>query len=300
MNKSLKNILFFLIVFILLDNLAGIFLSQSFTTITFGTFGKINTSLKTNADVVILGSSRAMYHYDPNIIFNKTDYSCFNSGLGGYGLFYNFALLSESIKIHIPKIVILDLSPNVINDKKSYEKLNLFMPYTGKYRSFSELIQLDPNYHFLSRASNLYKYNSTLFEQFRNLTSKPKNTDGFLGLTGTIDTLTFSAFYYDHSPLDTNKLFYFKEIIKICNDNDIRLICLISPTYIKYDTSNEIIHKYNAIANTNNVEYIDHSSLQPFHLNPNYFKDQLHLNNHGATKYSEVISNYIIQDRSNN
>ena len=89
MGKSyLKYIGVFLGIILLLDFIGGRILAKRFQNLSFGTYGKINHTLKSDAQTLILGSSRALHHYNPDIISESSGLSCHNAGLGGYGLFF--------------------------------------------------------------------------------------------------------------------------------------------------------------------------------------------------------------------
>lgn len=65
---------------------------------------KENTAAKLNyifdsarEEIIILGSSRAENHFNPLIIKNETDLTCFNAGVGGQGLFFSLVELDELV-----------------------------------------------------------------------------------------------------------------------------------------------------------------------------------------------------------
>jgi len=63
-----KYIVLFFGIIIFIDFVGGIILKKYFEKISFGTYGIVNSSLKSNAEILILGSSRAMHHYNSEII----------------------------------------------------------------------------------------------------------------------------------------------------------------------------------------------------------------------------------------
>ncbi len=291
------GVLFISLIFII-DVLVGSLLEDRFFEITTGKFGTINKSLKTQSNILILGSSRALHHYNPEIFSERLNESCYNSGIGGYGLFINFAILNERVKKSLPKIVILDLSPNVIEDYKSYEKLNALLPYYKNYSSFKEIIELDPKFSKLETISNLYIYNSIYYDLFRDYLSKNRDSNnGFIPLDGNINTNNFKPFFLNQVEVDKNKITYLNKIINLCKINSIKLIGVVSPTYEKFDRNNEIINELKTIFKKNDVDFFDYSNYLKVYKDTKYFKDQLHLNAIGAKVFSTDLVKRIKNER---
>jgi len=294
-NSNIKYIILFISIIFIIDIIGGKILKSQFRNISFGTYGNINNSINSNSEIMILGSSRAMHHYNSKVLSKQTKVSCYNSGLGGYGFFYNYAILDEKIKKGNLKIIILDISPNVIVDAKSYDKLNLLLPYYKDYNSFKEIIRLDSEFSQLELASNMYLYNSTLYDFFRSsIVKKVDNNYGFLPLNGTIDENNFVPMKYNNEKIDTNKFIYLKKIINLCSLNDIKLIGVVSPTYLKYDVNNIVINQFKSVFDSNKLEFYDYSDFYKLYNTPKYFKDQLHLNKLGAEVFSEELANKIV------
>lgn len=296
MNKIyIKYGLIFFGIVCLIDISVGVILKSNFKKIEFGTYGTINSSLKESADILILGSSRALHHYDSNVISTKTGISCYNTGLGGYGIFYNYAILSETIKKKSPRIVILDLSPNVIVDDQSYNKLNTLLPYYKSHNSFKEIIELDSKFSKLELVSSMYRYNSILYDLIRdNFVNKTNINNGFIPLLEVMNVNGFKASSLEMKEIDPNKLRYLEKIIDLCSNNGIKLIGVISPTYLKYDLQNTIIQDLQKIFVSKDLEFYDYSDFSDLYKKPQYFKDQLHLNNVGAKIFTNDLSRKLI------
>jgi len=292
MKQSMKYGLLFLGLIIIIDLISGLIFKKQFKQIKFGDYGIINKSLSSDAEILVLGSSRAVHHYNPKIFSKALNKSCYNAGFGGQGLFLNYALLKESIKNHPPKVVILDLAPNIIDDKKAYTKLNLLLPYYKNYTAFKEIIQLNPEFSKLELISNLYIYNSTIYDFTRSLLLKEKEANlGFEKLNGQVDSSSFKPFFLENNEFDENKMNYLNKIIKLCKTENIKLVGVISPTYLKFDKNNRIVNKLKIIFNENNIEFYDYSNAAKFYQKTIFFKDQLHLNNLGA----DIFSNDLVE-----
>ena len=296
-SNKIQGIIVFFSLIIIVDIGSGFLLRKNFSNINYGIHGLINRGLNSKKEILILGSSRAMHHYDPEVFEDYLGLSCYNTGIGGYGIFYNYALLNEIVKKNIPKIIILDLSPNILVDKNSYKKLNVLLPYFKEYESFSEIIKLDPKFSNLELISNLYIYNSTIYEFFRDYFTKELIvTDGYLPLKGTINKTKFTPFYNSDLMIDSKKLIYIKKIIELCHKNDIELIGVVSPTYLKFDRENKLISKVKPLFSDYNFDFFNYSDLPLLYGKREFFRDQIHLNDEGAQLFSEMFSEVISSD----
>jgi len=284
----------FFLSFCLIDFSIGLFFKNKFHEIDSGAIGQISRALNSVSDLFIVGSSRAKYHYNPYIISSITNIDSYNAGLDGYGIYYNYALIMERIKINKPKVVILDISPNIFVDTSTYEKLNLFIPYSSSYESFNEIIQIKPSYSYQLRWINSIVYNSSLYDISRNYFF-PKDFDpkGYDPIRSINKDKIDKYFKYNNEEIDENKIYYFKKVLEICNKNNIELICVISPTLNKYDDENLVVDLLKEQNPYEDIHFWDYSDHYEFYGKDYLFKDQLHLNSIGADKFSIIISNRI-------
>lgn len=295
MKRSIKYLIVFVVLFFAIDFSIGLIMNRVFPGITYGTYGKVNKSLETDQEVLIFGSSRAEHHYNPEIITRETGLSCYNTGLGGYGLFYNYALLNEIVNEYKPKVVILDLSPNVIVDPKTYVKLNTFTPYYSNYSSFNEIIQLDPEFSKFKTFFKTYVYNSTLYDYVRGKITGEISENGYKGLQPEMNTTAYNRMILsDHEIFDTTKKEYLAKFIDTALEHNVRLICMVSPTYEKYDINNRIIHEMEELIVSKGVEFYDFSDYEKLYQKPQFFKDQLHVNTKGVEIFNREVSNLIV------
>ncbi len=61
------------------------------------------------SDVLMLGSSRCVYHYVPSIISDSISMSVYNGGFAGSCIYSYYMVLNYILARHTPKIVCLDL-----------------------------------------------------------------------------------------------------------------------------------------------------------------------------------------------
>ena len=92
------------------------------------TISKIRYTFHTEEDILILGSSRAQHHYNPETLVKGTDLTAYNGGLGDQPAF-SLVQLSETVSRYKPKAVILDVTPDFRYDHDSNPRLKILGPY---------------------------------------------------------------------------------------------------------------------------------------------------------------------------
>jgi hypothetical protein len=303
MKKNLINVLLFLILFFGIDFTIGIVAKNSVLKLKTGFLGVVNNTIKDTSKILILGSSRAQNHYNSELISTKCNLSTFNGGQGGYGAFYTYAVLKERLKKNPPQYVILDIAPNILVDEEQFEKLTALMPLCSIYPSFSEVIKKNPNNKEIASCINTLKYNSTLFDCFYDKVVAKKK-DAFAVITGPIDRKTFIPFYYKPEMFSNEmkikintilneQLQYVGKMKKLCDQNRIHFVVLVSPSYIDYDKTNTIKNELFDYLKKSNIQVINFSESTFFSKNSELFHDQLHLNDKGANVFSNQVADSL-------
>lgn len=295
LKKLIKKFLLLLFLLFFFDRAIGIVVQKQFLKVNRGNYGKINESLNTKAEIIIFGSSRAENHYNSEIISKQTNMTCMNTGIGGQSIYFNYALLASILQNNHPKLIILDIAPNVITDSLSYQKLDFFNPYYGRNNYFNEILELSPNYSEYKFLSYTYRYNSTIYYIFMSdIFGSDKMKNGFQPLNGQLDSSTFTPFNLNYNEkFDIMKKKYLNKFIALALKNKIKIICAISPTYKKFDTNNRIINQVKDILSKYKLKLYDYSDSPLFYNHPQFFYNQLHLNKKGSDKFTFEISRLI-------
>ena len=236
MVKYLKNIFFAIILIVFTDFILGNIISYYYFNVKSGMIYDSNQSFtKTESDILIFGSSRASRHYNPKIIENETNMTCYNTGRDGYFIFYQTALLRSILNRYIPKKIILDFSDNLSYDKNDLDRISALMPYYENNKEIGYIIRLKSNFEFLKLYSRLYRYNSMLTTIIKgNLYDKKIDTpNGFKPLYGQLDNKIIYSENITQASLkiDEDKLFILEDFFRLTKENDIELLVVHSPVY---------------------------------------------------------------------
>jgi len=76
--------------------------------------GTVYAAIASQAEVVILGHSRARHDYDTTILRERLGTTVFNAGKNGQGLWYSRGIADLLARTYGPRILIIDIDPQAI------------------------------------------------------------------------------------------------------------------------------------------------------------------------------------------
>jgi hypothetical protein len=280
------SVLFVFILFI-----ASLLLDVIFTTIISQSSERnkvenVLHSFEKKYDVVIMGTSRANNHFVTDL-FEKKGLKSFNYGISGSHLFETSLLLKLMMtnKFQI-KNLILEADLSICNEKRDEGTTARFMPYIHTnsiikehYKNEIDFKQLYyvPFYRYIKFDAKI-----GFREVYEVLAEKPTNTLYNKGYYPLISDKKGSM-KNDISTLKAIRNKYYEEIKKICKQNNINLIVVMTPM----------------CKNTKGLDYFDKVKKQYPEINnfentvtdDRYFASCGHLNNEGAIIYTNHIIN---------
>lgn len=290
------RISFFILFIISADRIVGKILARSYQHSSDITISKVRYTFKeTNEDILTFGSSRAQHHYVSDTISKITGYSVFNCGLGGQGIAFSFIQISETLKRYKPLILLLDVSPNILLDKNSDQKLKILGPYYHDDKLISTTLNKSSRFERLKYSLGIYPYNSMLYDLLLSFVYNPNvSIKGYIPITGTIDaTMIEVDDARNIRDIPSKQVGYLKEIIKICKEEKAELWILISPIYKISPGDLNIINDLRILSKQYSIHFLDFSQDYNF-SDYRLFKDNLHLNLYGASKYSKMVSDSLV------
>ena len=252
-----------------------------------------------NEDILIYGSSRALHTYDPRVFQKQLNFSCFNCGRNASTIIYHAAILPSALsrKGPLPKAIVLDITPKELSWRNGEDGnailASMILPYVNKNKQFEKMAKdLFPKELIKAKVSKLYPYNSMILNIIRNYSAKSNdNIEGYVPLFGTKAShqpisLNFNAEVDNYAK---DKLEFF---IKEVTSRHIPLYVIISPAFVNPfpDTKSEIATK--ELLAHYHVPLWDYSIDTTFQKRK-YFYDNVHLNENGATVFSNFIAKRI-------
>jgi len=290
----------FIAVILLVDQLGGRLLHACFMLEVTGEYAIANRIVyQTQEDVLILGSSRAAHHYNPEILDRSLAMKCYNGGRDGQGMIYYEAILDLALERHIPRLVILDVNNRDLdNDPEKKDNLSCLLPYLSTSNSVDRFLLKKSSFELLKASMQTYRYNGQLFSIAQHtLFSKFSTPDiaGYRPLTGSMKTgsLPKKARAVQKEEMDAENIRSLENIILNCRKNNIRLFVFISPRY-SLDPTTTTVKKVREICKLRDIDFSDYTNKREF-AHWQYFADASHLNDRGANLYSKTVALHILK-----
>lgn len=250
------------------------------------------TLKKVDAEVLIMGSSRANHHYVTSILSDSLNKTVFNCGLDGQGFDYSVAMIYAVLKRYTPETIIIDINPRMLDNSSSFGNMSELYPYYSKDELFKEMIiHEDPNNRY-KMLSQMYKYNSRIISLARRMFLADHNQDdGYHPLpnNGYIFSNLNNVEYISNNEIDDYKEELLLYCIESCKEKNINLILSVSPRYqesnIHQDSSYIHLKKLLEENNTPLIYMGDNTVINDSTL----YKDAAHLNHNGAVAFTKAF-----------
>lgn len=256
-----------------------------------------------NADVVVMGNSRALSHFEPWTIDSITGMSCYNIGLGGYSITVD-DMKYQYYRFHNrkPKLIILQVDAATL--RYDYAPHNhqseQFLPLVYDKKMHRELRRV--GYTWLDVYCPLYRYWGYQMVIKNGLLE-------FLGLKHYIYRPSRQGLHYEigswsggelakmdtiHSELDEQGKKYFESFMQRCANEDIQVLMVNSPTYIgatQKTVGLEVVDAYfDSIACAYNTTYWNYSDQEICNDTAN-FVVSIHMNPEATHRFSIDFAN---------
>lgn len=288
--NNIYKVLLFILVLIVVDTAIGFSLNRLYLNSLYGIYGRQIEALDDfNDDLLILGSSRAAHHYNPEIFEEELNLSAFNAGSDGMCIYYHYAILNHIIhsqdkpKIILLDVIALDVAKSTGATFSLEAALNRLKPHYGKSNMVDELFSDIKWNEKIALSSSMYRYNSQILQILSSNFISDNNYKGYSPLykTQEINKIVVAE---DEIIIDELKLSYLTKTIQLCLSHNIPLILCYSPSTIK--------------PNENFIRVIEELSLKygvPFYnlftenIQKYSFQDDTHLNAKGADIFTKDL-----------
>lgn len=287
MKKKIRFIALFLVTLACVDLLVGAstkLIIEHAPQTQYNLSNTIQTLFHQKSDILILGASRAHHSFDPRVIQKETGLTCFNGGRSGVKMDYFDLCVSSYLKRCTPRLIILDISSDMMEAPKDDQFKSLRCLY-GLCEPLTEA--MDSTYSPLERLklhSSLYRNNRVYNEVLQLcLSERCPELCGFQPLDGeyqtpyVISTKPFTA--------DAVRLSRLNNIVRLCRNHKVRLVITYAPT-LRLTTRNGVSQWLDHYCKTKHIPFYDYSWEKKYYLHPERFKDEVHLNSHGAEVFT--------------
>lgn len=257
---------------------------------------------KTTDQVLIFGSSRAYHHYNPEVIQEELNLTCYNVGSPGQFIIYNYTILKAILERHKPEIIILDITPGEFeNEPDRYRRLSFLLPYYKDHPEIRSMINRRSPFEKYKLCSAIYPFNSSLLMiAGGNMDYFKKKKDDFNGFSPLRNTLS-SPIRIERSSdyeLDIVKTDMLQSFVSLCKESNVKLILACSPSFVIFENSESTIQAVKTISEFNDIILLDYSNDSLFINDNTLFDDHTHLNESGANLFSRSICKDLLTSGS--
>lgn len=299
MKKFLFKVLLFFACVVVMDLAFGQYFSFLRTHAKGGSTANCEyIANRATDDIIILGSSRATHHYVPQIIEDSLGMSCYNCGEEGNGVVLAYGRLKMLTNRYKPKLVLYELTPGY--DYGTKEPNNKYLGYLRAYynkEGISELFDdFDDNLSWLKMRSKMYQNTSRLLPDLFDNVSYRDNHKGYEPLSGQIKDTTIQRNSSDNKEMaiDSLKLSYVENVIKLCQNEQILVIFIISPRYGMKEIDMSIYEPALSLCQKHGVPVYNYICCPSISEHPEFFQDEGHMNSNGAEKYTNLLVKNVL------
>ena len=289
----------FMAIVLVLDKSIGAVLKHFYFKQNSGLDFKTRYALdSTHQQVLIFGSSRAEWVYNPDTIETILNTSCYNAGRNGQPIFYHYALLQSTLKRYTPNTIVLNVDAGMLTVfQDSYDRISTLLPFYNSHPEIKSTLDLKGPYEKIKTWSSIYPYNSLLLSTLTGLKKIPdqKNTfvKGYKALDGVYTDSVRTLHVEKDSLLDAVKVKVYTQFIDDCKAAGCKLYIVCAPYLVHMPTTDKSLLAAKQIATQKNIPYWDYSTDTFFKNKPYLFADFKHLNAKGVAIFTKLIADKI-------
>ncbi|QMU29687.1 DUF1574 family protein [Adhaeribacter radiodurans] len=258
-----------------------------------------------NIDVLFLGSSQVYRGFDTRQ-FEQKGLKAFNLGTSAQSPYNSYFLLQEYLPKLKPKYIVLDLYWHMMTKEDVTEST---VDLISNHELTDNIVDMALTTHDYTIISSLVSnYVSRVHTPLTKVREKklPKEIyipGGFVESTVPEAELAMTnpKKAYQFRNLDSKlkepsefQLEYLEKIIKLCKQNNTKLVFVLLPVTKEYKNNltnyNDYINRISSVSKKNNVPFIDYNTRKGLSLSSSEdFLDKNHLSPSGASKLDKFI-----------
>lgn len=251
------------------------------------------TMWRVNSDVVIIGASEAQHSYIPRMIEDSLGMSVYNCAKDGCRFYYQNAMINGILDRYKPKLIIWSISPNGLctPSKVDQDILSQLNPFYRENEFCRQTLKTKSKYEPVKLLSNGYSYNSKLliylFMIF--LPDYDYEYGGYAPLLGCQNNLKITERSFVDSYDETISL-VFQNTIRRCLENEVQIVFVFTPRFEKGSYDKLVTYKQlKSVTNKYELPIIEDLYHSDELMKPQFFKDNVHLNQEGAEAYMKLF-----------
>lgn len=241
-------------------------------------------------DILLMGSSRCVRHYNPQIMTDSLGMSCYNSGQMGNGVILNYGRLKMICERKRPRVVVYDVNPgfDLLVGEDNHRYLTWLKQHYDR-NGIAEIFESVDETEKYKMVSQSYRYNSRIVELITDYLHPISNAraDGFTPLKGKMDKskIRVTGGQKRMPVVDSVKIEYIDKLINELQGS--KLYFVVSPRWYGMDSVE--FKPIMDICQERGIPFIDFSNDPKFVRQDQYFKDGNHMNARGADEFTRDL-----------
>lgn len=257
---------------------------------------------KVDADVVVIGSSKASHHYVPQMLEDSLGLTAYNCGQDGCFFLYQNCIINMILDRYTPKMILWDIQPGSfvgIDHSNEYQNIRYLSPYYPANSWAESYINSESpkiRYRMMSR---MFAFNSkSLNYVFPLVThSSATNKNGYI-------PLATEGYLYpemgkqaeEEGVVNCAYLDLLDKTMKRCKEKGVKLRMYISPEFSQKSALTVAAEdEIGRVAMCNDVSFTNAHSDEHFMQDATLFKDAGHLNDKGARMFTANVVRDILR-----
>ena len=255
---------------------------------------------KVDADVVVIGSSKASHHYVPQMLEDSLGMTAYNCGQDGCFFLYQNCIINMILDRYTPKMILWDIQPGSFvgeGHSNEYQNIRYLSPYYPANTWAENYINSESPKMRYRMMSRMFAFNSKALNYvFPIVTHNSATMNGYIPLT-TEGYLYPEMCKQEETGGEVNSAYLdlLDKTMTRCKEKGVELRMYISPEFSQKSTLTIIAeNEIGKVAICNNVSFTNVHSNELFMHDATLFKDANHLNDKGARIYtSEVLQGIV-------
>ena len=247
------------------------------------------------ADVLAMGSSRIVKHFDPAVFDSVTGVRSYNIGMDGAhipDILARYNLFKQ--KNPLPKVVLVNIDYFTLTDNRTKGRSQFFPWFI--YRRFRKAVSFVRPFSFGQLYIPLYRYDidnllRTFYERGRPLEK------GFDPISYPFDkeAVNQSSLVFKVNPKYEPYLF---QLLDILEEDGVKVVLLFSPWHddaiAKAKTLGQMREYYSQVSSERGITLLDYTKM-PFSSDTSFFFNAMHLNGRGAAVFTDSLAHDLMR-----
>ena len=292
LRKFATRVAVFLALLFALDRALGWAAENLYLRTRDGDTGEtINALLERPREIIVFGSSRAESHYKPDIIGKALGRGVFNAGFKGSNTIFDYGLEQLVLDRYVPKIIIYDFSAYSVERTRTdpYDRLSPLYPYWRNPHVWQLISAAGTmaTWPFLSR---IYPYSSKIHSLviFNIIAHRRNAIDGYDGSEAIMPPQDLGVLKSDSTDYDPRLVGYLRDFIELAHARGARVVVVESPRYA--GGSFALPDSVRLLMGRYGIPFLDFNLDRfPEFRDHRLFRDASHLNDAGATRFSQEV-----------